>query len=104
MQANLNRLQDLTAELRRQLKPLGQQAEVARRAAVVQADLRDSRLRPLADDPGAIRATPAAEGADETARLARRGGVEQSLTAAKGREAELEAAVAAETPRLARAQ
>ena len=32
-QANLNRLTDLTAELRRQLKPLGRQAEVARRAA-----------------------------------------------------------------------
>src|SRR5216117_3352787 len=50
MQANLNRLQDLTAELRRQLKPLGQKAEVARRAAVVQADLRDARLRVLGDD------------------------------------------------------
>src|SRR5881398_450707 len=57
MQANLNRLQDLTAELRRQLKPLGQQAEVARRAAVVQADLRDSKLRLLADDLGSMRAT-----------------------------------------------
>ena len=32
MQANLTRLQDLTTELRRQLKPLGKQAEVARRA------------------------------------------------------------------------
>ena len=32
MQANLARLTDLTAELRRQLKPLGRQAEVARRA------------------------------------------------------------------------
>ena len=30
MQANLTRLQDLTSELRRQLKPLGRQAEVAR--------------------------------------------------------------------------
>ena len=50
MQANLNRLTDLTAELRRQLKPLGRQAEVARRAAGVQADLRDARLRLLADD------------------------------------------------------
>ena len=38
MQANLTRLTDLTAELRRQLKPLGRQAEVARRAAVIQAD------------------------------------------------------------------
>src|SRR3712207_891537 len=45
MQANLDRLADLTAELRRQLKPLGRQAEVARRAAGVQADLRDARLR-----------------------------------------------------------
>ena len=50
MQANLTRLTDLTAELRRQLKPLGRQAEVARRAAVIQADLRDARLRLLADD------------------------------------------------------
>ncbi|MBU3063835.1 chromosome segregation protein SMC [Nocardia sp. NEAU-G5] len=50
MQANLARLTDLTTELRRQLKPLGRQAEVARRAATVQADLRDSRLRLAADD------------------------------------------------------
>ncbi|MFR9751953.1 chromosome segregation protein SMC [Nocardia sp. 004] len=50
MQANLSRLTDLTTELRRQLKPLGRQAEVARRAATVQADLRDSRLRLAADD------------------------------------------------------
>src|ERR671934_233915 len=49
MQANLTRLTDLTAELRRQLKPLGKQAEIARRAAGVQAELRDSRLRLLAD-------------------------------------------------------
>src|SRR5947209_3121181 len=60
-EGNLNRLQDLTAELRRQLKPLGQQAEVARRAAVVQADLRDSKLRLLADDLGSMRATLEAE-------------------------------------------
>jgi chromosome segregation protein len=104
MQANLNRLQDLTAELGRQLKPLGQQAEVARRAAVVQADLRDSRLRLLADDLGAMRATLEAEVADETALLARRTEVEQALQAAKTRETELEVAVATETPRLARAQ
>ncbi|MFI1913160.1 chromosome segregation protein SMC [Nocardia sp. NPDC020380] len=50
MQANLARLTDLTTELRRQLKPLGRQAEVARRAATVQAELRDSRLRLAADD------------------------------------------------------
>jgi chromosome segregation protein len=40
---NLNRLSDLITEIRRQLKPLGRQAEVARRARTVQADLRDAR-------------------------------------------------------------
>src|SRR5437764_7758400 len=104
MQANLNRLQDLTAELRRQLKPLGQQAEVARRAAVVQADLRDARLRLLADDLATMRTALDAEVADETAALARRADVEQALAAAQAREAELEVALAEQTPRLARAQ
>src|SRR6187431_3474739 len=50
MEANLTRVQDLTGEIRRQLGPLGKQAEVARRAAVIQADARDARLRLLADD------------------------------------------------------
>lgn len=50
MSANLARLTDLTSELRRQLKPLGRQAEVARRAQTIQADLRDARLRLAADD------------------------------------------------------
>src|SRR5689334_22239963 len=49
MSANLARLTDLTTELRRQLKPLGRQAEVARRAQTIQADLRDARLRLAAD-------------------------------------------------------
>ncbi len=48
--ANLARLTDLTTELRRQLKPLGRQAEMARRAQTIQADLRDARLRLAADD------------------------------------------------------
>ncbi|MGV0633987.1 chromosome segregation protein SMC [Mycolicibacillus trivialis] len=56
MQANLARLTDLTTELRRQLKPLGRQAEMARRAATIQADLRDARLRLAADDLVARRA------------------------------------------------
>jgi len=50
MSANLARLTDLTTELRRQLKPLGRQAEVARRTQTIQADLRDARLRLAADD------------------------------------------------------
>ncbi|MBC3185291.1 chromosome segregation protein SMC [Corynebacterium sp. zg-331] len=49
MQGNLDRLRDLTEELGRQLKPLARQAEAARRAATVQATVRDARLR-LAGD------------------------------------------------------
>ncbi|HVV76195.1 MAG TPA: chromosome segregation protein SMC [Mycobacteriales bacterium] len=104
MQVNLNRLNDLTAELRRQLKPLGQQADVARRASVIQADLRDARLRVLADDLTSMRGTFEAEIADETALLERRGRVEAALAEASTRESRLDAAVAAQTPQLARAQ
>ena len=104
MQANLTRLTDLTAELRRQLKPLGRQAEVARRAATVQSDLRDARLRLLADDLVGLRTALAREVADESAVRERRAIVERDLAAAQAREAELEAAIAADAPTLARAQ
>jgi chromosome segregation protein len=104
MQANLNRLQDLTNELRRQLKPLGQQADVARRASVIQADLRDSRLRLLADDLQQLRTALDTEVADETALLQRRAAVEATLAEAVRRENELDAALTAQTPKLARSQ
>ncbi|HYT10169.1 MAG TPA: chromosome segregation protein SMC, partial [Mycobacteriales bacterium] len=104
MQANLTRLTDLTAELRRQLKPLGRQAEVARRAATVQADLRDARLRLLADDLVGLHEVLAREVADESAVRDRRAAVERDLTAAQVREAELEAVIASGAPRLAQAQ
>jgi chromosome segregation protein len=104
MQANLTRLTDLTAELRRQLKPLGRQAEIARRAAVIQAELRDMRLRLLADDLLGLRTVMAAELRDEEEVRARRAAVETSLNAATAREAELEQALAQDAPLLARAQ
>ena len=104
MQANLARLGDLTVELRRQLKPLGRQAEVARRAAQVQADLRDARLRLLADDLLALRATVEAEVRDETAVRERRALVEAELAAAQAREAALEQAAQPQAQALARAQ
>ncbi|MGB8649107.1 MAG: AAA family ATPase, partial [Mycobacteriales bacterium] len=104
MQANLTRLQDLTTELRRQLKPLGRQAEVARRAGEVQADLRDARLRLLADDLVQLRAALDAEVRDETELRARRAVVEKELAEAQAREQQLEAAAAEQAPRLTRAQ
>ncbi|WP_020418110.1 chromosome segregation protein SMC [Amycolatopsis sp. ATCC 39116] len=104
MQANLDRLNDLTAELRRQLKPLGKQAEIARKAQAVQAELRDSRLRLLADDLVTQREAIAREEADENAARARRAEVEQALELAGAEEAQLEAMVAEDTPRLNAAQ
>src|SRR5690606_38343919 len=92
MSANLNRLTDLTAELRRQLKPLGRQAEVARRAASIQADLRDARLRLLADDLTTLRETLDKEIADEAALRQRREALEREYEQTTRAVAELEAA------------
>ncbi|MFE3325589.1 chromosome segregation protein SMC [Streptomyces sp. NPDC059176] len=104
MQANLARVQDLTDELRRQLKPLGRQAAVARRAAVIQADLRDARLRLLADDLVTMREALKSEIADEAALKQRKEAAEAELRAAQTREAELEDEVRRLAPRLQRAQ
>ncbi|MDQ0751562.1 chromosome segregation protein [Streptomyces africanus] len=104
MQANLARVQDLTDELRRQLKPLGRQAAVARRAAVIQADLRDARLRLLADDLVRLRDALKAEVADEAALKERKEAAEQELRKALQREALLEDEVRQLTPRLQRTQ
>lgn len=104
MQANLARVQDLTDELRRQLKPLGRQAAVARRAAVIQADLRDARLRLLADDLVALREALRAEVADEAELKRRKDTAEAELRTAQQREAALEEQVRRLAPRLRDAQ
>jgi chromosome segregation protein len=104
MQANMTRLVDLTTELGRQLKPLGRQAQLARKAAVIQADLRDARLRLLADDYVTLSAELARDEADEAAAAARRAELEAALTAARQQEADLEAAEQQDAPRLAVAQ
>ncbi|MFE9384409.1 chromosome segregation protein SMC [Streptomyces sp. NPDC007025] len=104
MQANLSRVQDLTDELRRQLKPLGRQAAVARRAQVIQADLRDARLRLLADDLVALREALRTEVADEAELKQRKQAAEAELREAQRREADLEQQVRTLAPRLERAQ
>jgi len=92
MQGNLARLTDLTAELRRQLGPLGRQAEAARKARTVQADLRDARSRLLADDLAQLTAQMAQERADEAALRERQRATEQGLERAREHLARLEVA------------
>ncbi len=103
MQANLTRLVDLTAELRRRLGPLGRQAAIARRAAAIQADLRDARLRLLADDYTTQASELERGEADEAAVAARRGELEQSLAQARQRESALDASEQELAPQLEKA-
>ncbi|MDI3211821.1 chromosome segregation protein SMC [Arthrobacter sp. AL12] len=100
MQANLARLSDLTGEIRRQLTPLGKQAEVARRAQTVQFEVRDARSRLLADDLVQLQGALAQDVADESALKARRGAAGQELELGRQRQAQLEQLAAEATPRL----
>ena len=103
-EGNLTRLSDLLGEIRRQLKPLGRQAEVARRAQSVQADVRDARARLMADDLVAARTALEEELADESVLLERRAEVEAALASTRETEAALEAALREDLPALASAQ
>lgn len=103
-EGNLTRLNDLLSEIRRQLKPLGRQAEVARRAQTVQADVRDAKARLMADDLVAARTSLEQEMADESILVARREQVEAEMARAREAEAGLEAALREDLPALARAQ
>ena len=66
METNLTRLGDLAGEIRRQLKPLGRQAEVARAAQGIAAEVRDAKARLLADDVHRLRTELDALARDES--------------------------------------
>jgi len=104
MEANLTRVKDLNGEIRRQLGPLGRQAEAARKAATIQATARDARLRLLADDLTQLTSTLEQEVADETAVIARRTEVEAALSGIRTRLAALELDAQEAAPLVARAQ
>ncbi|MCK9876165.1 AAA family ATPase [Frankia sp. Ag45/Mut15] len=104
MSANLTRLTDLSAELRRQLGPLGRQAEIARKAGAIQAALRDARLRLLADDLSIARSTLSVDAADEDALRRRLAETQTRHRDAVTGEERLQAALAAAVPRAAAAQ
>ncbi|TIC80834.1 chromosome segregation protein SMC [Nocardioides sp. GY 10127] len=103
-EGNLNRLGDLISEIRRQLKPLGRQAEAARRAATVQAEVRDAKARLLADDLGRARAVLEKELADESVIAQRRAQVDHDLEAGREQEALVEEALREDLPALSAAQ
>ncbi|MFC5503560.1 chromosome segregation protein SMC [Lysinimonas soli] len=90
MQTNLTRLSDLAGEIRRQLKPLGHQAEIAREAQTIAAIVRDARARLLADEVvelrSAINDVSRTEGERKTERLV----LQEQLDQAKLRQARLE--------------
>ena len=90
MQANLTRLQDLIGEIRRQLKPLGAQAEVAREAQTVQADVRDAKARLYADELLQLRTALDAASKSESQRKNERLVLQEQLDRAKLRAGRIE--------------
>ncbi|TWD72418.1 condensin subunit Smc [Kribbella amoyensis] len=103
-EGNLHRLGDLITEIRRQLKPLGRQAEVARRAVTIQSEVRDGRSRLLADDIVQAQSALEAELKDEALLTQRRTEIEAALREARELEAELEEALREDAPALQAAQ
>jgi chromosome segregation protein len=91
MEANLTRLSDLAGELRRQLKPLGRQAEIAREAATIAAVVRDAKARIFADDLATLRAQLADHTRNEQERHSERMVLQDRLDNVKARIEMLEA-------------
>jgi chromosome segregation protein len=90
MQANLTRLSDLAGEIRRQLKPLGHQAEIAREAQSIASIVRDARARLLADEVVQLRAAITLSSRSESERKTERIVLQEQLDQAKLREHRLE--------------
>ena len=90
MQANLTRLSDLAGEIRRQLKPLGHQAEIAKEAKSIASIVRDARARLLADEVVTLRAAITASTRSESERKTERIVLQEQLDQAKLREHRIE--------------
>ncbi|KQO82545.1 chromosome segregation protein SMC [Frigoribacterium sp. Leaf263] len=93
MQANLTRLSDLAGEIRRQLKPLGRQAEIAREAQTIAAVVRDARARLLADEVVALTRVLSARSSTEAEHRAERGTLTARLDELGAAEQRLEEAM-----------
>ena len=98
-EGNLVRVRDLTNEIHRQLRPLAKQAETARKAGVIQAEVRDAQARLLADDLASLKERLDAGRASEEATNARKKVLNEQLDAAKARLNEAEQLARLGTPR-----
>ena len=90
MQVNLTRLNDLAGELRRQLKPLGRQAEVARQAQEIAGQARSAKSALLAFQIRELKSLLATASASESERRAESSYAEQQLAANRAAITELE--------------
>lgn len=90
MQANLSRLSDLAGEVRRQLKPLGQQAEIAREAQNIASQARDAKSRILAFDILEIQRSLEQTSSSESARRSERNILQEMLSENQQRLGQLE--------------
>ena len=92
MQVNLTRLSDLAGEIRRQLKPLGHQAEIAREAQSIASIVRDARARLLADDVVRVRGSITEQTRSESVRKTERIVLQEQLDQARIRQQRIEQA------------
>jgi chromosome segregation protein len=102
MQANLTRLSDLAGEIRRQLKPLGRQAEVAKQAQSVAMIVRDARARLLADEVVTLRTALSDHGRTENERRTERIVLQERLEQNQLRVARIEGAQVGDAVDIAR--
>ncbi|WP_029150031.1 chromosome segregation protein SMC [Microbacterium indicum] len=90
MEQNLARLSDLAGEVRRQLKPLGRQAEIARQAQTIAAVVRDAKSRLHADEVVELRQALAAHAHSEQERHTERVALEEEAAGVRLRISQLE--------------
>ncbi|CAB4540039.1 unannotated protein [freshwater metagenome] len=83
MQANLTRLQDLVSEVRRNLKPLGRQAEVAKQAKEIAASARELKGKLIATQLRSLRQQLDSVSKDEGDRKAQTSYAQQQLESAR---------------------
>ena len=83
MQVNLTRLQDLVSEVRRNLKPLGRQAEVAKQAKEIAASARELKGKLIATQLRALREQLDSVSKDEGDRKAQTSYAQQQLESAR---------------------